>query len=148
MIPDGQAPAFPRVGQKKDDMASRLRVVTRRLTSVAQAESRYDLCQKHRSFAPWCFTTDFLLALNRRREYHAQKRGGDQVSLALDELGEVISSTISVEDALEAKELSVAVDAFLRTLPKTERRVFLRRYWYLDSIAALSYITQAASSLS
>ena len=78
------------------------------------------------------------ISLNRRREYHAQKRGGGQVSLALDELGEVISSTVSVEDALEAKELSVAVDAFLRTLPKTERRVFLRRYWYLDSIAEIA----------
>ena len=35
---------------------------------------------------------------------------------------------------MEAEELGRAVAAFVRALADTERRVFLCRYWYLDSI--------------
>ena len=35
---------------------------------------------------------------------------------------------------LEAAELGRVIDAFLRTLPEMECSIFLRRYWYLDSI--------------
>ena len=30
------------------------------------------------------------------------------------------------------------IDAFLRTLPEMECSIFLRRYWYLDSIDAIA----------
>ena len=30
------------------------------------------------------------------------------------------------------------IDAFLRTLPEAECSMFLRRYWYLDSIDAIA----------
>ena len=78
------------------------------------------------------------ISLNRRRDAKAQKRGGGQIALALEELSDIVPSPASVEAALDEKELTAAVDAFLRMLPETERRVFLRRYWYLDSIAEIS----------
>ena len=37
-------------------------------------------------------------------------------------------------DALEARELAEAIDRFLRTLPERECSIFLRRYWYIDSV--------------
>lgn len=73
-------------------------------------------------------------ALNRWRDSRRDKRGGGQLSLALDELAEVIPDHGSVEDGLMAEELTQAVNRFLSTLPDAERRVFLCRYWYLDSI--------------
>ncbi len=78
------------------------------------------------------------ISLNRRRDARTQKRGGGQAELALDELSEIVPASSSVEEAIEEKELAGAVDAFLRTLPETERRVFLRRYWYLDSISDIA----------
>ena len=36
--------------------------------------------------------------------------------------------------ALEARELAEAIDRFLRTLPERECSIFLRRYWYVDSV--------------
>ena len=39
-----------------------------------------------------------------------------------------------VEQALEARELAEAIDRFLRTLPERECSIFLRRYWYVDSV--------------
>ena len=37
----------------------------------------------------------------------------------------------------EAKELANSITAFLTGLKDTERRVFVGRYWYLDSIAEI-----------
>ena len=74
------------------------------------------------------------LALKKWREKSAAKRGGGNVSVSLDELGECIPSGHSTEDIIEIKELTGMIDSFLAALPETERRVFLRRYWYFDSI--------------
>ena len=35
-------------------------------------------------------------------------------------------------------ELEAAINRFVLSLPLTRRRVFLCRYWYLDSIAAIA----------
>lgn len=74
------------------------------------------------------------VALNKWRAFQTEKRGGGQTALALDELAEVIPDNGSVDDNLMAEELSRSMERFLTTLPDTERRIFLCRYWYLDSI--------------
>lgn len=74
------------------------------------------------------------LALDRWKLQHAEKRGGGSVALALDELVECIPSGGGLERVLDEKALSSTLDAFLRTLPERECNVFLRRYWYSDSV--------------
>ena len=74
------------------------------------------------------------LALDCWKLQHAEKRGSGSVALALDELAECIPSGGGLERALDEKELSSTLDAFLRTLPERECSVFLRRYWYSDSV--------------
>ena len=44
----------------------------------------------------------------------------------------------SREWELEGKELGRVLDAFLETLPKETRMIFLRRYWHLDTIAEIA----------
>ena len=39
---------------------------------------------------------------------------------------------------IEQQEMSKLIREFLDALPATERRVFLRRYWYMDSIAGIA----------
>lgn len=78
------------------------------------------------------------LALSARRESTAQKRGGGQVQLALEELGEVVSGGETPEGALDRAALLAALDGFLALLPERHRCLFLRRYWYLDSVEALA----------
>lgn len=77
------------------------------------------------------------ISLNRWRMKKAQKRGGGETELALEELMECIPSGKSVEESVEAQELGKIIDGFLDTLPLTERRVFICRYWYLDTIEEL-----------
>ena len=72
-------------------------------------------------------------ALDRYDSISAQKRGGGQVELALEELAECASPQ-DVQAQAEASELAERIGAFLRTIPSTDRRVFVCRYWYLDPI--------------
>ena len=70
-------------------------------------------------------------ALEKWKAQHAQKRGGGEVSLALEELGECVSTGDTPQQALELKELTRRINGFLRELPDTEQRIFVSRYWYL-----------------
>ena len=78
------------------------------------------------------------LALSALRAETAQKRGGGQVRLALEELGEAVSGAGTPEGALDRQAFRAALDGFLAGLPERNRNLFLRRYWYLDSVEALA----------
>ena len=78
------------------------------------------------------------ISIDRWRERSAYKRGGGEVTLALDELEDCVAGLQNVEMEYERKELIRAYVKFLDTLPITERRVFLCRYWYVDSIEAIA----------
>jgi len=73
------------------------------------------------------------LALKRFRAMTAEKRGGGETALALEEL-ESVASAGGLDEQIEARELARMLDAFLAGLPARERRVFLCRYWYFDSV--------------
>ncbi len=73
------------------------------------------------------------ISINRWKTRSAYKRGGGEMELALEELSECVSGGQTPEEACAYRETVRALRAFLDTLPETERRVFLRRYWYLDS---------------
>ena len=57
------------------------------------------------------------------------------------EMEECIPSGVNVETELEAKELSVAINSFLYSLNDEDRFLFIRRYWYADSVSDLSAMT-------
>jgi len=74
------------------------------------------------------------------KKYHAnsaQKRDS-QYDVALDELAECIPDSENVEDAYGAKELAAAINRFLDTLDYLDKFVFMRRYWYSDSLTDIS----------
>lgn len=78
------------------------------------------------------------VSLKKWREKHAQKRGGGNVDLAYEELSECISAHTSIDDEFENQELARVIDRFLDDLPALEQKVFVCRYWYFDSISAIS----------
>ena len=77
------------------------------------------------------------ISIDRWRERSAYKRGGE-VTLALEELEDCVAGLQNVEMEYERKELIRAYVKFLDALPITERRVFLCRYWYVDSVEAIA----------
>ena len=83
------------------------------------------------------------LAINRYHANRADKRNGNY-DLALDELEECLSSRVSVERELEAKELALAIDGFLSELNREDRFLFVRRYWYADPVKELAAMTNSS----
>lgn len=72
------------------------------------------------------------LSLDSLRRKNALRRGGSNVCLALEELQECIPSDHDVEQQVMAGELSCTISGFLKTLPERERKLFMRRYFYLE----------------
>ncbi len=78
------------------------------------------------------------ISIDRWRRQHAEKRGGGELTLALEELSECVSDGRSVEDELERRELTRRFQRFLDALPETERTVFLSRYWYMEPVKEIA----------
>ena len=78
------------------------------------------------------------ISLDRWKKYTAVKRGNGEIPLVLDELAECISSGNSVEEEYQQKEFARSLNLFIERLSETERRVFLCRYWYMDSIGQIA----------
>ena len=74
------------------------------------------------------------LAIDKWRSDHAQKRGGGELACVLDELAECVAYEDSAERHLEKQMLSQAINDFLRTLSETERKIFVCRYFYMESV--------------
>ena len=77
------------------------------------------------------------LSFDRWRAKNAAKRGGE-VAACREELSECIASGESASDAVIADELAAAVNTFLRTLPERDCNVFLRRYFFSDTIQSIA----------
>ena len=91
--------------------------------------------QRPQSLRAFLMQTVRNLSLKRYRFNTAQKRNSTY-DVALDELIEVIPDA-SFEDAREER-LSDAFNGFLETLNASDRILFVRRYWYSDSVAELA----------
>lgn len=84
------------------------------------------------------------IALNRLRDNTAAKRSGYELSL--DELENFIP-TPCLEDGIA---LGRAINAYLSTLNRENRVIFLRRYWFGDSVKDIStafHMTENAVSV-
>lgn len=78
------------------------------------------------------------LSLDRYKAARAEKRGGDSFPAALDELSECVPAMGGVEQTMDERELGRAIDRFLRTVSEKQCSLFLRRYWYAESISQIA----------
>ena len=78
------------------------------------------------------------VSLEKWKSAHAQKRGGGEPILALEELGECVSDGDAPEQIVELKELTQYLNAFIMSLPETEQKVFICRYWYLYPVKTIA----------
>lgn len=92
--------------------------------------------QKPVHFFPYLAKICRHFAFGRLDRRNAAKRSAEVVSLTREMEGCIPDSR---RDAvLEAKELGRILSAFLRTLSPENRMVFLRRYWYVDTVAEIA----------
>lgn len=77
------------------------------------------------------------LSISRWRRERAKKRYAGLESL-LSGLEECLPSPQDVERTVEGRELTRRVEGWLEGLPRDDRAVFLRRYWYGQEVQALA----------
>jgi len=76
------------------------------------------------------------LSLDKLDWRNAAKRKAEVVSLTQEM--EACIPDASRDREMEAKELGRLLDTFLRTLSEENQMIFLRRYWYVDTIGEIA----------
>ena len=92
------------------------------------------------------------LALNLYEKKHAEKRGGGETALALDELAECVggvpggNGTAGVSGSVwdsegspeEGMVLTACLNRFLQSMKAEDRKIFVQRYWYMYSVKEIA----------
>lgn len=78
------------------------------------------------------------LAFNLYKASTAEKRGGGELPLVLEELAGCVSGGDSVEEVLDRKALAEEIDRFLGGLSAEKRSIFVRRYFYTDPLSDIA----------
>lgn len=76
-------------------------------------------------------------ALNRYIRIRAKKRSGE-TDLLLEEVCEFTPDPASETPLCDEYALREAINAFISSLPKKTRIIFVRRYWYLSPISEIA----------
>ncbi len=76
-------------------------------------------------------------AYNLWKRNHRQKRDAG-LDMMLDELADCLPAPETPESTLDGKALTEELNRWLGSLPKEDRILFVRRYWYGDSVADLA----------
>ena len=72
------------------------------------------------------------VSLNRYHKSQAMKRNST-FDVVVDELENFLVSKDSIENAMETKELTQAIEGFLDKQKTENRVIFIRRYWFFDT---------------
>ncbi len=78
------------------------------------------------------------LALNRYDYQRADKRGGGEMPLVLEELGDIVGQESEMEQMPDRIALTNCINGFLEKEEEMSRKVFVRRYWYMSSVKEIA----------
>jgi len=79
------------------------------------------------------------LAIDRYRRNNSQKAGSGTASVCIDELSECLSSSHDpIEEYVDQEAFGKLLNDFLARLSERDRKFFVRRYFYVDSIADIA----------
>lgn len=74
----------------------------------------------------------------KRYEYLTAEKRNQNAAVSLEELGDCLSGKETPEGALETKQVIQALNHFLWKQPEQARDMFLRRYWYFDTVTEIA----------
>lgn len=77
------------------------------------------------------------LALKKYHSNTAKKRNSIY-DVSLDELENCFMSNNTIDENIDAKELTELINTFLATLSKDDRVMFVCRYWFSDSVSDIA----------
>lgn len=86
--------------------------------------------------AGYVYATGRNISLDRLKYNTAEKRDS-RYDVSIDELAYCIPAP-ALEETVDARELGLAINRFLGTLNADNRALFLRRYWFGDSVQSIA----------
>lgn len=137
------------IGQTSAKYGSRLRALSR---GIVQDQETAEECENDTYLEAWnsipphepkSYLYAFLaritrhISLNCCRDRSRLKRRAYIVELST-EMEECIPAPNDLDCRMDDLALSEAINGFLRSLDKEKRGIFIRRYWYLDTVADIS----------
>lgn len=78
------------------------------------------------------------LSINKLKARTAEKRSGNEATVAIDELGECLPASNNVEAEYQGKELGEQISRFLHMLPERECNIFICRYFYVQPVVEIA----------
>ncbi len=96
--------------------------------------------QKPRSLGAFLCRVARNISVSRLRADTAEKRGGGEAALLLEELDECLSDRSAEEKYIESETVS-AINGFLKKLPKKQRDIFVLRYYHAYPVRKISDMT-------
>lgn len=106
--------------------------------NILESHDDADECVNDTYLRAWLGRITRNLSLDRWNQARAQKRGGSSMELLLGELSECVPAPGRTEQRLEDQALADSLNAFLGTLSRESRVIFLRRYWYGDRLEVIT----------
>lgn len=91
-----------------------------------------------RNLAAYMITITRNIALDKYKYNKRIKRGGNQIQVLLDELTDCIHTSEDVEDEVDEKMLTLALEKFLDNLSYNAQTVFVQRYVSMLSISDIA----------
>lgn len=82
----------------------------------------------------------------KRAEYQNRQKRSCTVAESLDELADLVGDGASVDESLDEKETARLIEDFLRAQKRLPRCVFIRRYYFFDSVASIAQMYSISES--
>ncbi len=77
------------------------------------------------------------ISMKRLTYLNAQKRAADSI-VSIHELEQTIPDRNCIDDHVTAEELTKYIGVYLASIDYESRNIFLRRYWFFDSICEIA----------
>lgn len=74
----------------------------------------------------------------KRLEYNTAAKRSPDLLASFDEIEGCVSATQNPEYSFDAKQLGKSISGFLREQNEQNRMIFIRRYWYFDSVKKIA----------
>lgn len=74
----------------------------------------------------------------KKYEYLSADKRNPNAAVSLTELTDCLSGGCSPESLLENRRIAESISAFLWKLDQDPRNIFLRRYWYFDTVGEIA----------
>ncbi len=97
--------------------------------------------EKPHHFAAYVSKIARNTALHRYQRENAQKRGGSDIPAVLDELSDLSDGIDHPAEEAIGNDLSDAISRFLKTKKRSDRILFVRRYFYLERVTDIAKVT-------